>query len=144
MPLRSEYSDPLAYNAATTAEFRARKGQVTGDFAGRPILILTTIGARTGERRETPLIYTRDGDAFVVTAADGGSDRHPGWYYNLVANPDVTVEVGDQVIAAVASEPGGEERDRLFENRVRETPRFGEYQDKTSRRIPIVLLTPSA
>lgn len=142
MPVRSEFSDPVAYNDATTAEFRANKGRVTGDFAGRPLLLLTTTGAKSGIARTTPLIYTRDGDSYVVTAADAGSDKHPGWYYNILANPMVTIEVEDKVYEGLATEPVGKERDRLYENRIAETPRFAEYQAKTSRRIPIILLTP--
>jgi deazaflavin-dependent oxidoreductase (nitroreductase family) len=142
MPIRSEFSDPIAYNAATAEEFRANAGQVTGDFAGRTLLVLTTTGAKSGIRRVTPLIYTMDKDDYVVTAADGGVDHHPGWYHNILANSSVTVEVGGQIFTAVATEPKGAERDRLFTNRVRETPRFGEYQAKTTRQIPIILLTP--
>ncbi len=141
MPLRSEYSDQRLYNEATTAEFRANKGQVTGDFAGRTLLLLTTTGAKSGLPRVTPLIYTKDGDSYVVTAADAGSDHHPGWYYNILANPVVTVEVGDRVTEAIATEPIGLERDRLYANRIAETPRFAEYQAKTSRQIPIILIT---
>lgn len=143
MPARSDYSDPLAYNVATAEEFRANKGQVTGDFAGRTILLLTTIGSKSGLERVTPLIYTKDGESFVVTAADAGSDRHPGWYYNILANPRITVEAGDGVYDAIATEPVGQERDRLYANRIEETPRFAEYQAKTARQIPIILLTPA-
>ena len=142
MPVRSEYSDQLAYNAATAQEFRANRGQVTGDFAGRTILLLTTIGSKSGVERVASLIYTKDGDSFVVTAADAGSDRHPGWYYNILANPRVTVEAGDRVYDAIATEPVGPERARLYANRIEETPRFAEYQAKTARQIPIILLTP--
>jgi len=142
MPVRGEYSDPLLYNEATAAEFRANNGQVTGDFAGRTLLLLTTTGAKTGLPRVTPLIYTKDGDSYVVTAADAGSDLHPGWYHNIVANPVVTVEVGEGAHEAIATEPIGVERDRLYANRIVETPRFAEYQAKTTRRIPIILLTP--
>lgn len=141
MPVRTEFSDQISYNAATTEEFRANLGEVTGDFAGRPLLLLTTTGAKTGLKRTTPLIYTNDADSFVVTAADAGSDRHPGWYYNILANPVVTVEVGDRTFEAIATEPIGDERDRLFQNRIVETPRFAQYQAKTSRTIPIILLT---
>lgn len=144
MPVRSEFTDPLAYNEATAEEFRSSKGHVTGDFAGRPLLLLTTVGAKTGIARVTPLIYTRDGDSFVVTAADAGSDRHPGWYHNILANPMVTIEVEDKVYDGIATEPVGAERDRLYANRIAETPRFAEYQAKTSRRIPIILLTPKS
>jgi deazaflavin-dependent oxidoreductase (nitroreductase family) len=144
VPVRSEFNDPVAYNAATAAEFRANGGEVSGDFAGRPLLLLTTVGARTGLSRTTPLIYTKDGESFVVTAADGGVDHHPGWYHNLLAEPKVTVEVGSLTLSCLASEPKGAERDRLFADRVAATPRFGEYQAKTTRQIPIILLTPEA
>ena len=139
MPLRSEIPDPLAYNAATAEEFRANRGEVTGDFAGRPVLLLTTMGAKSGEPRTSPLIYTRDGECYVVTAADGGSPKHPNWYHNLVANPTVTLEVASERFAARAIEPNGAERDRLFEERCQATPNFKNYQDKTTRRIPIIV-----
>lgn len=144
MPIRADFADPLRYNAATAEEFRANKGQVSGDFAGRTLLLLTTTGAKSGLPRVAPLIYTTDGDSYVVTAADAGSEHHPGWYHNILADPVVTVEVGDRVFEAIATEPIGDERDRLFANRIAETPRFAEYQEKTARRIPIILLTPDS
>ena len=144
MPVRGEFSDARLYNDETSAEFRANKGQVTGDFAGRTLLLLTTTGAKSGLARVTPLIYTKDGDSFVVTAADAGSDHHPGWYHNILANPIVTIEVGERAYEAIATEPIGVERDRLYANRISETPRFAEYQAKTARKIPIILLTPDA
>ncbi|MBO0691887.1 MAG: nitroreductase family deazaflavin-dependent oxidoreductase, partial [Acidimicrobiaceae bacterium] len=105
MPRRSEINDPLEYNAATIDEFRARGGQVTGDFEGRPVLLLTTTGRRSGVQRTSPLIYTMDGDNYVVTAAAGGAPKHPLWYLNLVTNPHVTVEVGSEAFEATALEP---------------------------------------
>jgi deazaflavin-dependent oxidoreductase (nitroreductase family) len=139
MPLRSEYNDPIAYNAATAAEFRANAGQVTGDFAGRTVLLLTTTGAKSGLERTSPLIYTMDGDRYVVTAADGGSPKHPSWYYNLKANPIVTLEVGAERFEADAIEPTGAERERLFAERCAATPRFAHYQEMTTRQIPIIV-----
>jgi deazaflavin-dependent oxidoreductase (nitroreductase family) len=140
MPRRSEISDPLEYNAATIAEFRAKRGQVTGDFEGRPVLLLTTTGRRSGAQRTCPLIYTMDGDNYIVTAAAGGAPKHPLWYHNLVANPQVTVEVGGEHFEAIALEPQGAERDRLFTQRTAATPNFKVYQDRTDRRIPIIVL----
>ncbi|HVB05145.1 MAG TPA: nitroreductase family deazaflavin-dependent oxidoreductase [Acidimicrobiales bacterium] len=140
MPRRAEIPDPLEYNAATAEEFRANGGRVTGDFEGRPLLLLTTTGARTGAERTSPLIYTMDGDRYVVTAAAGGAPQHPAWYHNLVAEPRVTVEVGSEKFGARAIEPGGEERERLFAERCVATPNFRIYQDKTERRIPIIVL----
>ncbi len=144
MPLRSDFSDQPTYNAATADEFRSGNGQVSGDFAGRPLLLLTTTGAKTGLPRVTPLIYTTDGASYVVTAADGGSERHPGWYHNILADPTVTIEVGEHVYEGTATEPLGDERDRLYAERIVATPRFAEYQAKTDRQIPIILLTPKS
>jgi deazaflavin-dependent oxidoreductase (nitroreductase family) len=140
MPRRSEINDPLEYNAATIDEFRAKEGQVTGDFEGRPVLLLTTTGRRTRVQRTSPLIYTMDGGNYIVTAAAGGAPEHPLWYLNLVANPQVTVEVGSERFEATALQPEGAERDRLFAERCAVTPNFKLYQDRTERRIPIIVL----
>ena len=140
MPLRSEFSDPRAYNDATTEEFRANGGQVTGDFAGRPLLLLTTYGAKTGDDRVTPLIYTKDGDSFVVTAADGGSDRHPGWYYNIRANPRVELQDGAHKRDMTAREITGDERAQWWDRAVAAYPPYAEYQRKTERVIPVFVL----
>jgi deazaflavin-dependent oxidoreductase (nitroreductase family) len=139
MPRRTEITDPLEYNAATAEEFRANGGHVTGDFEGRPVLLLTTTGRRSGEPRTSPLIYTMDGDRYIVTAAAGGAPEHPLWYHNLVADPIVTLEVESEKFEATAIEPGGAERDRLFEERCAATPMFKTYQDKTERQIPIIV-----
>jgi deazaflavin-dependent oxidoreductase (nitroreductase family) len=122
-------------------EFRANGGHVTsGPFAGRPVLLLTTKGAKSRQPRLAPVVYSRDGDAYVIVASKAGAPTHPAWYYNLVANPVVTVEVGRETFEARARLTEGAERDRLFAERVAASPNFAEYQRRTTRVIPVVVL----
>jgi deazaflavin-dependent oxidoreductase (nitroreductase family) len=122
-------------------DLRAHGGEVTEGFhTGRTVLLLTTTGAKTGEPRIAPLVYTRDGDRYVVVASKGGAPAHPAWYVNLVADPVVTVEVGISTFAARAVVTEGAERDRLFAAHAVEFPYFVGYQKKTSRVIPVVVL----
>jgi deazaflavin-dependent oxidoreductase (nitroreductase family) len=123
------------------AEFRARGGKVGGYHAGMQLLLLTTTGARTGRRRAVPLTYLPDGDRYIVTAGNAGSDRHPAWYHNLAANPDVTVEVGNEVFPAVAVIAGEAERAALYELFAAVYPQADGYQAQTTRQIPVVILT---
>jgi deazaflavin-dependent oxidoreductase (nitroreductase family) len=123
-------------NARVIAEFRAKRGAVD-----RPLLLLTTTGARTGQRRTTPLAYLRDGGRLLIFASKGGSPSHPDWYHNLVANPRVGVEVGPEAYEAQATVLTGAERDRLYAQQAAVMPNFGEYQQKTKRTIPVVALT---
>jgi deazaflavin-dependent oxidoreductase (nitroreductase family) len=123
-------------NARVIAEFRAKRGAVD-----RPLLLLTTTGARTGQRRTTPLAYLRDGERLLIFASKGGSPSHPDWYHNLVANPRVGVEVGPEAYEAQATVLTGAERDRLYAKQAAVMPNFGEYQQKTKRTIPVVALT---
>ena len=137
--------DPrAAFAAMTTAlitDFRANGGEVTsGPFAGRPVLLLTTKGAKSGQPRLAPVVYSRDGDHYVVVASKGGSPTHPAWYHNLLANPIVTVEVGGETFEARAWVTEEAERDRLFEQRAATNPNFAEYQRRTTRVIPVVVL----
>jgi deazaflavin-dependent oxidoreductase (nitroreductase family) len=123
------------------ADMRAHEGKPTsGPFVGRPVLILTTIGARSGQPRETPLVYTSDGDRLVVIASKGGAPTHPDWYRNLVAHPTVTVEVLGERFRARARVTEGDERERLFRKQADRMPNFYEYQKRTSRRIPVIAL----
>jgi len=137
--------DPRAAFAAMTealiVDFRAHQGEVTsGPFTGRPVLLLTTTGARSGLPRLAPLVYTRDGGRYVIIASKGGSPSHPAWYGNLVANPVVTVEVGGETFQARSMVAEGTERDRLFAAQATAFPQFNDYQRRTSRVIPVVLL----
>jgi deazaflavin-dependent oxidoreductase (nitroreductase family) len=124
-------------NTRVIAEFRANRGAV----GGRPLLLLTTTGARTGRRRTTPLVYLRDGERLLIFGSKGGSPTHPDWYHNLVANPRVGVEVGPEAYEAQATVLTGAERDRLYAQQAAVMPNFGEYQQKTKRTIPVVALT---
>jgi deazaflavin-dependent oxidoreductase (nitroreductase family) len=129
------------FNHATIDEFRANNGKVGGYFAGANMLLLHTIGAKSGQARTNPLVYITDGDRLVVIASKGGADRNPDWYYNLLANPIVTVELGTEQFqaraTAVREEP---ERSRLYAKMVEHRPGFAEYEQKTRRKIPAIVL----
>jgi deazaflavin-dependent oxidoreductase (nitroreductase family) len=139
----SERTNWAEVNPPIIATFRANHGQVGGRFAASPVLLLHTVGARTGQARINPLTYLPDGDRFVVFGSDQGAPRHPDWFHNVVAQPAVQVEVGDEILAATASVAEEPERSELFARQVAALPRFGEYQEKTSRTIPVVILSPS-
>jgi deazaflavin-dependent oxidoreductase (nitroreductase family) len=128
------------WNAAIIDEFRANGGKVGGQFEGAAMLLLHTTGARTGQERVNPLVYTTDGDDLVVVASKGGAPTNPDWFHNLVANPDVTVEVGTDTMPVRARVADGAERERLWSRQVEVMPGFAEYQAKTSRTIPVVVL----
>jgi deazaflavin-dependent oxidoreductase (nitroreductase family) len=133
-------SSPNDYNQAIIAEFRANGGRVGGRFADRQLLLLTTTGARSGLPRTSPLVYTTDGDRMVIIASKGGAPTNPDWYYNLLANPLVTVERGAERFPARATVAEDAERDRLFGQMAARLPGFAEYQRNTARRIPVVVL----
>jgi deazaflavin-dependent oxidoreductase (nitroreductase family) len=130
------------FNQRLIAEFRANSGVIgAGPFAGRSLLLLTTTGAKSGSQRTSPLAYTRDGDNYIIMASKGGAPTHPAWYHNLVAHPEVTVEVGAQRFPARATIAHGAERERLFNHMATQMPGFAEYQRKTTRQIPVIVLT---
>lgn len=129
-------------NKSVIEEFRANQGKVGGFFEGKSLLLLHTKGAKSGQERINPVACVRDGDRLVVIASKGGAPTHPDWYYNVVANPHVTVEFGTETFqaqAAVAEEP---ERSRLYDKMVDMMPGFDEYRRKTARVIPVIVLTP--
>jgi deazaflavin-dependent oxidoreductase (nitroreductase family) len=130
------------FNAQIIEEFRANAGKVGGDFAGAPMVLLHTIGARTGVDRVNPLVYGRDGDNLVVFASRGGAPAHPDWFHNLVAHPDVTVEVGTDTVPVRARVAEGDERERLWARQKELMPGFAEYEAKTTRQIPVIVLEP--
>ena len=134
-------TDFQRFNENLIADFRANGGQASGGpFLGRPLVLLTTVGARSGQPRTTPLVYTRDGDRYVVIASKGGAPSHPAWYHNILANPEVTLEVGSETFKARATPAQGEERDRIYAQVASVMPAFADYERKTTRRIPVVLL----
>lgn len=137
--------DPEAWTRNLIADMRANGGRPSsGPMADKPLMILTTKGARSGEDRTAIVTYHRDGDGFVIAASKGGAPEHPAWYHNLVANPEVTIEVDNEVAPARATEVTGDERDRLWNDHVAQLPEFGEYPKKTDRRIPIFLIRKAA
>jgi deazaflavin-dependent oxidoreductase (nitroreductase family) len=129
------------FNRNLINEFRANKGKVTGPFERAPLLLLTTRGAKSGRERTNPVVYTTDGDRLVIVASKGGAPASPDWYHNLVANPSVMVELpDDERFDAKASVAHGDEHDRLFAAHAALMPAFSEYQQKTTRQIPVVIL----
>ncbi|WP_261987548.1 nitroreductase/quinone reductase family protein [Actinomadura sp. HBU206391] len=128
------------FNEKIIEEFRANAGKVGGPFEGSPLALLTTVGARSGRRRTSPVGYVPDGDRVLVVASNAGAPHHPAWYHNLLANPQVTVEIGTESHEATAVPAQGEERDRLFARVVRAAPGYGDYQAMTSRILPVVVL----
>lgn len=128
------------WNTQIINEFRANEGKVGGQFAGAPLLLLTTVGAKSGQHRTNPVMYLPDGDRLLVFASKAGAPTNPDWYHNLVANPRVTVEVGNEKFEADTEVLQGEERDRVYAEQASRYPGFAEYQESTSRIIPVVAL----
>jgi deazaflavin-dependent oxidoreductase (nitroreductase family) len=132
--------DMNEWNRKIIEEFRANGGKVGGQFEGAPLLLLTTTGAKSGREITTPVMYLADGGRQLVFASKAGAPTNPAWYHNLVANPTVTVEVGNESFQAKAVPVTGEERDRLYAKQATLYPGFAEYQEKTTRVIPVVAL----
>jgi deazaflavin-dependent oxidoreductase (nitroreductase family) len=130
------------FNSQIIDEFRANGGQVGGPFAGASLLLLHTTGARSGAERVNPMVYGRAGDDYVVFASKAGAPTNPDWYHNLVAHPDVTAEIGTETVRLTARVAGGDERDRIWTPWKAANPGFAEYEQKTSRQIPVVILSP--
>ena len=137
-----EAAPPSRDQERVVAEFRARGGKVGGYHATMQLLLLTTTGARTGQRRAVPLTYVPDGDRYIITAGNAGSDRHPGWYHNLLANPEATVEVGTEAFTTEAVIADESEREALYDLFAAAYPVLDDYQSQTTRQIPLVILTP--
>ncbi len=128
------------WNAGIIAEFRANDGKVGGSFEGAPVLLLHTTGAKSGAERINPMMYLDEDGRIFVFASKAGADSHPDWYYNLVANPRVTVELGAERFDATAVDVQGDERARVYGLQASLFPNFAEYQEKTSRVITVVEL----
>ena len=124
-------------NRPVIEEFRANAGRVNGR-AG--LILLTTTGAKSGQPRIIPLMRVDDGNRLLAVASKGGAPRHPDWYLNMLAHPEVTIEVGDQKFTAIARVLTGEERERAFKRAVEVFPPYGQYQKKTAREIPVIAL----
>jgi deazaflavin-dependent oxidoreductase (nitroreductase family) len=130
------------FNAQIIAEFRANDGKVGGQFEGAPMLLLHTVGARTGAPRVNPMMYLDEGKRRYVFASKAGADTNPDWYRNLVAHPEVSIEVGTDTVEVTATPLEGAERDRVYSEQAERYPGFAEYQANTDRVIPVVALDP--
>jgi deazaflavin-dependent oxidoreductase (nitroreductase family) len=138
-------SDETAWNDAIIADFHEHAGQITqGRLAGANLLLMTSVGASSGEPRTAPLGYTRDGDRYVVVGSNSGQPQQPGWLANIRANPLVTVEVGVETFQARASITTGAERQRLWAAHVAAIPHFATYEKTTERELPVVAIEPVA
>jgi deazaflavin-dependent oxidoreductase (nitroreductase family) len=126
------------------ALYRASGGRIGGRFKAAPVLLLTTTGRKTGKRRTTPLLYAEDAGRYVIIASVGGAPKHPGWYLNLGGNADATIQVGSREFAVRAETASPDERARLWTLMARMYSGYDAYQAKTSREIPVVILTPAA
>ncbi len=136
----AEVNDGL-FGAEHVRVYRETKGERGYRWRGTTILLLTTQGRKTGEPRTTPLIHRTDGDRWVVVASKGGAPEHPGWYENLLANPEATIQVEAEEIPVRASTATGEERSRLWSEMAEVWPAYDDYQAKTDREIPVVVFT---
>ena len=126
------------HNQRMIEEFRANDGKVNFPL---PLILLTTTGAKSGETRTTPVAYSRDGDRIVIIASKGGAPTNPDWYYNILTNPLVTVELGDERFQARATPVTDDgEYERLYGQHATQMPGFAEYRKKTTRRIPVIVL----
>jgi deazaflavin-dependent oxidoreductase (nitroreductase family) len=132
--------DMKEINRKVIEEFRGNGGNVGGQFAGAPMVLLTTTGAKSGKTYVNPLVYSRDGDKYVIIASYAGGPKNPSWYHNLAAHPTPTVEIGGARFQAKATFPSGAERERLFNQQASQMPIFNEYRNKTARQIPVVVL----
>jgi deazaflavin-dependent oxidoreductase (nitroreductase family) len=129
------------YNASIIEEFRANHGKVGGNFEGAPLLLLHSVGAKSGQERVSPMMYLADGDRYLVFASKAGAPDNPDWYHNLKANPDATIEVGDDTLDVRAEELPRTERDEKYAEQAALFPGFADYEKKTDRVIPVLALT---
>ena len=137
-----DVADANDWNSKIIEEFRANGGKVGGQFEGAPLLLLHTVGAKSGQQRVNPMMYRKVGDSVAVFASKAGVPTNPDWYHNLVANPRVSAEIGTQTTEFTARVAQGGERDRIWDEQKREYPGFADYETKTTRQIPVVILDP--
>lgn len=135
MPDRNEF------NAKVIAEFRANGGKVGPPFEGAPMILVHHKGAKSGAERVSPLVYSTDGDRYVIIASMAGAPNNPAWYHNLLAHPSTKVEIGSETFQVNVSEATGAERDRLYDAQAEQMPNFKEYAEKTTRKIPVLVLS---
>ncbi|OBK66424.1 cell entry protein [Mycobacterium colombiense] len=131
------------FNRRNIEEFRSNHGRLSGPFEGAPVLLLHTTGARSGQERVHPLIYLADNDRYLLFASAGGVESSPAWYWNLVANPVASIEVGDEHLDVHAVELSGDEREAKYAEQAERYPQYAEYQRRTARTIPVLALIPT-
>ena len=129
-------------SGAHAGVYRATGGKLFGRMGKSPILLLNTVGRKSGRKRTSPLLYVLDGEDFVIIASKGGAPTHPAWYLNLKANPNATLEVGDREVRVKAEETDSEEKARLWQKMIEIYPTYDDYQEKTEREIPLLILRP--
>ena len=135
-------TEPDDWNAKIIEEFRANEGRVGGQFEGAPLLLLHSIGARSGKERVNPMMYQAVGDTYAVFASKGGAPSNPDWYHNLVTTPDATIEVDTRTVPVRARIADDVERDTIWETQKQRYPGFADYEASTTRQIPVVILEP--
>jgi deazaflavin-dependent oxidoreductase (nitroreductase family) len=133
---------PGDFNKGIIEEFRANEGKLSGPFEGAPMLLLHSTGAKSGQERVNPVMYRPLDDGYAVFASKAGMPTNPDWYHNLVANPDASVEVGTETIPVTARVADDAERDPIWSQQKADYPGFADYEQKTTRQIPVVILTP--
>jgi deazaflavin-dependent oxidoreductase (nitroreductase family) len=137
-------ADRNDFNSKIIDEFRANSGKVGGPFEGAPLLLLHTTGAKTGQQRVNPMMYRKLDNGYAVFASKAGAPTNPDWYHNLVANPEVSAEIGTQTLGLTARVAAGDERERIWIAHKTDNPGFADYEAKTTRQIPVVILEPVA
>ncbi|WP_229405794.1 nitroreductase family deazaflavin-dependent oxidoreductase [Micromonospora sp. NBRC 110038] len=131
------------WNEKVIAEFRANGGRVGGQFAGAPLLLLHTVGARSGQARVNPMMYQEVDGGYAVFASKAGAPTNPDWYHNVLAHPRVRAEIGMETVELVARVAAGDERERIWSAQKAAYPGFADYERKTDRQIPVVVLEPA-
>jgi deazaflavin-dependent oxidoreductase (nitroreductase family) len=132
------------FNTTIIEEFRANQGKVGGNFEGAPVLLLHTVGAKSGQPRVNPMMYQKVPDGYAVFASKGGAPTNPDWFHNLVAHPEVQAEIGANTVDLVARVAEGEERDEIWTKQKADYPGFADYESKTTRQIPVIVLQPAS
>jgi deazaflavin-dependent oxidoreductase (nitroreductase family) len=132
------------FNTEIINEFRANEGRVGGPFEGSPVLLLHHTGAKSGTERVNPLVYQPlDGGRYAIFASKAGADTNPDWFHNLVAHPRTTIELGTETVAVVCRVTDGAERETIWSAQKAAAPGFAEYESKTTRQIPVIVLDPT-
>jgi len=141
-PRKMRVPEMSDWNNKIVEEFRANGGKVGGPFEGAPLLLLHTVGARTGQERVNPIMYMRVDGGYAVFASKAGAPSNPDWYHNLLAHPKVTAEIGTGTAELAARVAEGDERERIWAAQKAAHPGFADYERKTTRQIPVVILEP--